>query len=151
MSCPGNMPVKIKQFSPEILKLNTKHENNPFTLNCYMVPRSFLFIFHAGSRRLSSNIFRNSSYQVVEVVTQSSLSMFLLSASACVLYFRGIQKTESVILKASVISKLFIASSCNFSCYFLCSQLNYLQNYRCTSKQLRFLTFRGFQRVMNHC
>ena len=26
-----------------------------------MVPRAFLFIFHAGSRRLSSNKFRNSS------------------------------------------------------------------------------------------
>ena len=116
-----------------------------------MVPRSFLFIFQADARRLGSNIFRNSSYQEVEVVRQSSLSMFLLSASACVLNFRGIQKTESLILKANVISKLFIASFCNFSCYFLCLQLNYLQNYRYTSKQLRFLTFRGFQRVMNHC
>ena len=53
--------LKIKQFSPEILKFSTKHEDNPFTLNCYMVPRAFLFIFHAGSRRLSSNKFRNSS------------------------------------------------------------------------------------------
>ena len=28
-----------------------------------MVPRTFLLIFHAGSRRLSSNKFRNSSYK----------------------------------------------------------------------------------------
>ena len=28
-----------------------------------MVPRTFLFIFHAGSRRLGSNIFWNSSYK----------------------------------------------------------------------------------------
>ena len=145
------MPVKIKQFSLEILKLNTKHENNPFTLNCYMVPRSFLFMFHADSRRLGSYIFWNSSYQEVEVVRHSSLSMFLISASACVLSFRGIQKTESLILKANVISKLFISSSCNFSCYYLCLEWNYLQNYRYTSKQLRFLIFWGFQRVMNHC
>ena len=51
----------------------------------------------------------------LKVVTQSSLSVFLLSASAFVLYFRGIQKTESLILKADVISKIFSASSCNFS------------------------------------
>ena len=28
-----------------------------------MVPRTFLFIFHAGSRRLDSNNFWNSSYK----------------------------------------------------------------------------------------
>ena len=28
-----------------------------------MVPRIFLFILHAGSRRLGSNVFRNSSYK----------------------------------------------------------------------------------------
>ena len=55
--------LKIKQFSPDILKFSTTHENNPFTLNCYMVPRTFLFIFHAGSRRLGSNNFQNSSYK----------------------------------------------------------------------------------------
>ena len=55
--------LKIKQFSPETLKFSTKHEDNLFTLNCYMVPRTFLFIFHAGSRRLRSNNFRNSSYK----------------------------------------------------------------------------------------
>ena len=54
--------LKLKQFSPDILKFSTKHEDNPFTLNCYMVPRTFLFIFHAGSRRLGSNTFRNSNY-----------------------------------------------------------------------------------------
>ena len=43
----------------------------------------------------------------MEMVTLSSLSMFLLSASACALYFRGIKKTESLILKTDVISKIF--------------------------------------------
>ena len=55
--------LKIKQLSPDILKFRTKHEDNPFTLNCSVVPRSFLFIFHAGSRGLGSNNFRNSSYK----------------------------------------------------------------------------------------
>ena len=55
--------LKLKQFSPDILKFSTKHEDNPFTLNCFMVPRTFLFIFHAGSRRLGSNNFRNSSFK----------------------------------------------------------------------------------------
>ena len=57
--------VKIKQFSPDILKFSTKHEDNPIALNCYMVPRTFLFIFHAGFRRLGSNSFSfwNSSYK----------------------------------------------------------------------------------------
>ena len=40
--------LKNKQFSPDILKLSTKYEDNPFTLNGYMVPRAFLFIFHAA-------------------------------------------------------------------------------------------------------
>ena len=57
------------------------------------------------------------------VVTQSSLSMFLLSAFACVLYFWGIPKTESLILKAEVTSKIFSASSVIFPCYLLCLQL----------------------------
>ena len=55
--------LKIEQFSPNILKFNTKHKDNPFTLNCSMVPHTFLFIFHAGLRRLGSNSFRNSSYK----------------------------------------------------------------------------------------
>ena len=55
--------LKIKQLSPDILKFRTKHEDNPFTLNCSVVPRSFLFIFHAGSRGLGSNNFRKSSYK----------------------------------------------------------------------------------------
>ena len=45
--------LKIKQLSPDILKFRTKHEDNqdnPFTLNCFVVSRSFLFIFHAGPR-----------------------------------------------------------------------------------------------------
>ena len=55
--------LKIKQLSPEILKFGTKHENNPFTLNCSVVPRCFLFVFHAGLRGLVSNNSRNSSYK----------------------------------------------------------------------------------------
>ena len=58
--------LNIKQLSPDFLKFRTKHEDNqdnPFTLNCFAVSRSFLFIFHAGSRGLDSNNFRNSSYK----------------------------------------------------------------------------------------
>ena len=53
--------LNIKQLSPDILKFRTKHEDNqdnPFTLNCFVVSRSFLFIFHAGLRGLGSNNFR---------------------------------------------------------------------------------------------
>ena len=70
--------LKIKQFTPDILKFSTKQENNPFTLNCFMVPRTFLFIFHTGSRRLGSNKFRNSSYKektVVHLVLAGFLSV----------------------------------------------------------------------------
>ena len=58
--------LNINQLSPDILKFRTKHEDNQdnrFTLNCFVVSRSFLFIFNAGSRRLGSNNFRNSSYK----------------------------------------------------------------------------------------
>ena len=55
--------LKIKQFSQVILKFSTKHEDYSFTLNCYMIPCTFLFIFHAGSRRLGCNNLRNSSYK----------------------------------------------------------------------------------------
>ena len=55
--------LKIKQFSPEILKFSTKHEDIFFTLNCYMVSCTFLFILHAGLSRMGSNNFRNSSYK----------------------------------------------------------------------------------------
>ena len=51
--------LKIKQLSPDILKSRTKHENNPFTFNFSVVSRSFLFVFHAGSRWLGSNNSRN--------------------------------------------------------------------------------------------
>ena len=50
-----------KQSLPDIFKFSTRHEDNPFTLSCCMVPRTFLFIFHACSRRLGPNNFRNSS------------------------------------------------------------------------------------------
>ena len=53
--------LKIKQLSPDILKFRTKYEDNLFTLNCSVVPRSFLFVFDAGSRRLGSNNSWNSS------------------------------------------------------------------------------------------
>ena len=55
--------LKLKQFSPDILKFSTEHEDNPFTLNYFMVPRVCLFISDAGSRRLGSNNFRNPSYK----------------------------------------------------------------------------------------
>ena len=54
---------EIKQLSPDILKFRTKHEDNPCTLNCSVVPLSFLFVFHAGLRELGSNNSRNSSYK----------------------------------------------------------------------------------------
>ena len=54
--------LKIEHFLPGILKFSTKHEDNRFTLNCSMVPRTFLFIFYAGSGGLGSKNFRNSSY-----------------------------------------------------------------------------------------
>ena len=52
--------LELCQFK---IKQLTKHEDNHFTLNCYVVPSSFLFIFHAGSRGLGSNNSRNSSYK----------------------------------------------------------------------------------------
>ena len=55
--------LKSEHFSPGILKFNTKHENNPFTLNCSTVLCTFLFIFHAGSLGLGSKNFWNSSYK----------------------------------------------------------------------------------------
>ena len=67
--------LKTKQFSPEILKFNKKNEDNPFTLNCYMIPHTFLFTFHGGSCRLGSKNFRNSSYEE----TVGSVRVFRLS------------------------------------------------------------------------
>ena len=55
--------LKSKQLSPDILKFRTRRKDNPFTLNCSVVPRSFLFVFHAGSRGLGSNNYRNLSYK----------------------------------------------------------------------------------------
>ena len=52
--------LKVKQFSPDILKFSTKHEQNLFTLKCFMVPRTFLLIFHAGACR--SNDYLSVSY-----------------------------------------------------------------------------------------
>ena len=56
----------------------------------------------------------------LEMVTESSLFMFLLSSSACVLYFGGIQRTESSILKIDVISKILVRVPVIFPSNFLC-------------------------------
>ena len=37
--------LKIRQFSLDIPKFSTKHEENSFTLNCFMVPRTFCMYF----------------------------------------------------------------------------------------------------------
>ena len=37
--------LKIEHLSPGILKFNTKHEDNPFTLKCSTVPRLFCLYF----------------------------------------------------------------------------------------------------------
>ena len=73
--------LKIQQISPDFFKFRTKHEDNPFTLNCFVVPRSFLFLFHAGSRGLGSNNSRNSSYKekTAGSVRVSRLSFCFLS------------------------------------------------------------------------
>ena len=56
--------LKLKQFSSDSLKFSTKHEDNPFTLNCFHgFSHLFVVIFDAGSRRLGSNNFRSSSYK----------------------------------------------------------------------------------------
>ena len=58
--------LNINQLSPDILKFRTKHEDNqdnPFTLNCFVVSCSFLFIFHTGLHGLGCNNFQNSSYK----------------------------------------------------------------------------------------
>ena len=51
---PGTSPefcqLKIKEALTRHSQIRTKHEDNPFIFNCSMVPRSFLFIFHAGLR-----------------------------------------------------------------------------------------------------
>ena len=87
--------LKIKQFSPEILKFSTKHEDNPFTLTCYMVPRT-LFILHAGSRRLGSNNFRNSSYKEK---TAGSARVSRLSFRFLWLWLKSLQVKAEAYLK----------------------------------------------------
>ena len=72
--------LKLKQFSSDILKFSTKHKDNPFTLNCFMVPHTCLFIFDAGLRRLSSNNFRNSSYK------EKTTGLALVSRLSCSLW-----------------------------------------------------------------
>ena len=72
--------LKIEHFSPGILKFNTKHKDNPFTLNCSTVFRTFLFIFRAGSRGLGSKKFRNSSYKE-KSASSARVSRLYLSVS----------------------------------------------------------------------
>ena len=62
-SCPELCQLKIEHFSPDVLKFNTKHEDNSFTLNFSTVPRTFLFIFHASLRGRVYNNFWNSNYK----------------------------------------------------------------------------------------
>ena len=60
------MPVKNQVPLTRHSQIQAKHEDNqdnPFTLNYSVVSHSFLFIFHASSRELDSNSFRNSSYK----------------------------------------------------------------------------------------
>ena len=88
-SYPGTMPVKIKQFSLDILKFSTKQENNLFTLNCFMVPHTFLFTFHAGPRRLGSNNFGISSYkEKVIKIFPFLLTMMQISRSSWLSYIK---------------------------------------------------------------
>ena len=65
----------LKQFSPGILKFSIKHKDT-FTLNCCMVPHTFSFIFHAGSHKLGSKNFQNSSNKEK---TAGSARVFTLS------------------------------------------------------------------------
>ena len=78
--------LEIKQLSPGILKFRTEHKDNPFTLNCSMVPRTFLFIFHAGSRRLDSNNFRNSNYEKKSRPVRPTFAEYLSRLSFCFLW-----------------------------------------------------------------
>ena len=57
----STLKIQTTGAALDISQLRIKH--NPFTLPCSLVPRSFLFIFYAGSCRLGSNTFRNSSYK----------------------------------------------------------------------------------------
>ena len=68
--------LKLKQFSPDILKFSIKHKDNPFTLNWFMAPRTCLFIFDSGSRRLGSNNFQNSSYKEKQLVRPCFQAIF---------------------------------------------------------------------------
>ena len=36
--------LKLKQFSPDILKFSTKHEDNPITLNCLCSSHASVYI-----------------------------------------------------------------------------------------------------------
>ena len=105
-SCPGTMPVK--NWAVLTRHSQIQHEDNAFTLNCYMVPRTFLLIFHAGSRRLRSNNYRNSSYKEKSAGSArvSRLFPFLMTmnkwierASTCLTILTGIKCSNKWIYK----------------------------------------------------
>ena len=97
--------LKLKQFSPDILKFSTKHEDNPFTLNCFMVPRTFLFIFHAGSCRLGSNNVRNSSYKAKMA---GSTSVFRLSFRFLWLWLNLYHRSALILRNVACPEKLLV-------------------------------------------
>ena len=49
--------LQIEHFSTGILKFSSKHEDNPFTLNCSTFSHTLSFIFHAGLCGLGSKNF----------------------------------------------------------------------------------------------
>ena len=98
--------LEIKQLSPDILKFSTEHKDNPFTLNCSMVTRTFLFIFHAGSRRMGSNNFWNSSYKENRPVRPVFLDY--LSVSYDYVYTEVFLKVCSTIFQSQIIYVIVI-------------------------------------------
>ena len=113
---------KIKQLSPDIFKFRTKQEDNPFTLNCSVVFRSFLFVFHAGSRGLGSNNSRNSSYK--EKTTGSAVFLDCLSVS----YDYGIVKDVNTLISKGM------SNNYSNNCYWVKVRLS----------KLRFSKFKKF-------
>ena len=97
--------LNINQLSPDILKFRTKHEDNqdnPFTLNCFVVSRSFLFIFNAGSRGLGSNNFWNSVIKkkrpVRPVFPDQTIFPFLMTMGKQCLYSNYLNKNIAEVI-----------------------------------------------------
>ena len=115
--------LKVKQFSPDILKFSTKHEDNRCTLNCFMVTRTGLFIFDAGSRRLGPNNFRNSSYKEK---TTDSAKVSELSFSFLWLWTDEYVKTFAIKFRNKEIKlKLINCNARNISRFFKVSVGNF--------------------------